>query len=192
MGWFRRRRCPASAHRFRVGTLVFRTPTELDSLVAVAGASDDEAQRWLGWELDHIVLEPHRDRYLAMAPGRGTAYDLREDAIDLIAIHPRRKRCAGLVSVHSDGELGGWLMPGFRGQGLGGELFKAGLVLAHEHLGLTSVRAGVETTNLASQGALRAAGMRQVDGPPTHTLPNGRVMSSYWFQHEVAQPRRCS
>jgi hypothetical protein len=44
----------------------------------------------------------------------------------MLAIDPVKRRYAGMVSISLDTcELGGWLAPGYRSQGLGAELFSA-------------------------------------------------------------------
>lgn len=55
-------------------------------------------------------------------------------------------------------EIGGWLVPEYRGRGLGAALFTAAAELAHRHLGIAAVRAGTHPGNAACIGALTAAG----------------------------------
>ncbi|MGW2933351.1 GNAT family N-acetyltransferase [Streptomyces sp. NPDC001156] len=90
------------------------------------------------------------------------------------------------------GEIGGWLAPHARGQGLGAELFRAVANLGHAHLGLQIVRAGHETTNTASARALAGAGFVADEGPSRHTLRNGREIDARWLWHTAAEPvSRC-
>jgi RimJ/RimL family protein N-acetyltransferase len=142
-----------------------------------------------------VLDEQLREGYLRAAPGNGPVRP-GGDAVDLIMIEVAANRCAGLVSVHpgEDGvaETGGYLAPAYRGRGLGRELFAAGIRLAHEHLGLTRVRAGVEVGNLASIRSLERAGMALVDGRPQHTLPNGVKIDSRWLQHDSSSARCCA
>lgn len=189
------RDCDRTAHAFRSGAFLFRTPTHFEYWAGVAAGSDPAAQRWLGWPPESILDEQLRESYLRGAPGAGP---VREpgDAVDLIMIEVAANRCAGLVSVHPgvDGspETGGYLAPAYRGRGLGRELFAAGIRLGHEHLGLPRVRAGVEVGNFASITSLEAAGMRQSVGPPRHTLPNGSQIESLWYQHDSPAAHRCA
>ena len=88
-------------------------------------------------------------------------------------------------------EIGGWLAPQFRDRGLGTELFRAGLIFAHDHLGIQQISAGAEDTNVACRRALSAAGFISTDGPVTHVLPDGRTTSACWYRHDSAKNRRC-
>jgi RimJ/RimL family protein N-acetyltransferase len=88
-------------------------------------------------------------------------------------------------------EVGGWLAPGFRGRGLGAELFAAIAQFGHDHLGLAMVLAGVEPANVACVAALLAAGFEPAQGPQTHYLPDGRVIPARWFRHDTGKAARC-
>ncbi|GAA3582484.1 GNAT family protein [Amycolatopsis ultiminotia] len=192
-----KRTCDRRCHAFVLGGFLFRTPTAWEYAAAVAGGSDPAAQRWLGWLPDSVVAEPMRAEALRVVPGTGPEWTTPDPhSVDVVAIDLAARRCAGLVSVHAgeDGspETGGYLAPGYRGRGRGRELFTAGLVLAHEHLGLTRVRAGAEIGNVASGRSLAAAGMRRAPGPARYTLPNGRVGEAWWYQHDVPWPHRCT
>ncbi|WP_245633977.1 GNAT family N-acetyltransferase [Amycolatopsis jejuensis] len=191
-----KRTCDRRGHAFALGRFLFRTPTAWEYAAAVACGSDPDAQRWLGWLPGSVVAEPMRTEALRVTPGTGPEWTKPDpQSVDVVAIDLTAGRCAGLVSVHAgeDGgpETGGYLAPGYRGHGFGRELFAAGLVLAHEHLGLSRVRAGAEVGNVASGRSLEAAGLRRVAGPPHYTLPNGRAGAAWWYQHDVAWPRQC-
>ncbi|MBB4688120.1 GNAT family N-acetyltransferase [Amycolatopsis jiangsuensis] len=191
-----KRRCDRRAHAFTLGRFLFRTPTAWEYAAAVAGGSDPAAQRWLGWLPGSVVAEPMRGEALRVVPGTGPEWTTPDPhSVDVVALDLVAGRCAGLVSVHAgeDGgpETGGYLAPAYRGRGLGRELFAAGLALAHEHLGLTSVRAGAEIGNVASGRSLEAAGLRRVAGPPRYTLPDGRTCEAWWYRHDVPWPDRC-
>jgi RimJ/RimL family protein N-acetyltransferase len=88
-------------------------------------------------------------------------------------------------------EVGGWLAPRFRGRGLGAELFVAIAQFGHDHLGISTLRAGTEPTNTACVAVLLAAGFKPAPGPQTHRLPDGRVVPSRWFCHETARGGQC-
>lgn len=191
-----KRACDRHGHVLRAGRFFFRTPTAWEYAAAVACGSDAAAQRWLGWLPESIVAEPMRAEALRVVPGTGPSWVSPDpQSVDLVAIDVEANRCAGLVSVHSgeDGgpEVGGYLSPAYRGLGHGRELFAAGVLLAHSHLGLPRVRAGAEVGNVASARSLAAAGLRRVAGPPSYTLPDGRVTEAWWFQHDEPRVHRC-
>ncbi|MEW2505491.1 GNAT family N-acetyltransferase [Amycolatopsis sp. CA-161197] len=191
-----KRTCDRRGHAFALGRFLFRTPTAWEYAAAVASGSDPAAQRWLGWLADSVIAEPLRSEALRVTPGTGPAWTYPDpQSVDIVAIDLRENRCAGLVSVHAGEnggpETGGYLAPAYRGRGLGRDLFTAGLLLAHSHLGLPRVRAGAEVGNVASGRSLEAAGMRRAAGPPRYTLPNGRVSEAWWYQHDVPRPHRC-
>ncbi|HWD04113.1 MAG TPA: GNAT family protein [Amycolatopsis sp.] len=191
-----KRTCDRRGHAFAVGRFLFRTPTAWEYAAAVACGSDPEAQRWLGWLPGSAVPEPMRSDAMRVVPGTGPAWATPDpQSVDIVAIDLLEGRCAGLVSVHSgeDGgpETGGYLAPTYRGRGLGRDLFAAGLLLAHTHLGLSRVRAGAEVGNVASGRSLEAAGLRRASGPDHYTLPNGEVRDAWWYQHDVPRPHAC-
>ncbi|NVI87093.1 GNAT family N-acetyltransferase [Actinomadura sp. BRA 177] len=192
------RGCARGRHVVLTPRLLCRSATLADARVAAATASDPEAQRWLGWEPEVRIPEDERDRLLATPPDRGrTRFGLprRCDPTSLLAIDPERDLVAGAVTLtplsHEVCELGGHLAPAYRGRGLGAELFTAGLALAHRHLHFTEVRAGAEPENVASVRSLWRAGFDPVPGPPTHRLPDGRVIPSAWFADTEPNPQWC-
>ncbi|WP_308310904.1 GNAT family protein [Streptomyces sp. GbtcB6] len=193
----------------RTERLLLYTPeTALDLAAAAAGASDAAAQRWLGWA-EHDLADAHaREVLLRLRPGdpdtlRASAlgrrllaqpYEPHPDGTELlVGVGLDDGRYAGTTMLDpGTGEIGGWLAPHARGLGLGTELFRAAAVLAHAHLGLRTVRAGHEPANTASGRALANAGFVAADGPPRHTLPNGREIEARWLQHTTtAPPARC-
>ncbi|MGW1068326.1 GNAT family N-acetyltransferase [Streptomyces aureus] len=112
--------------------------------------------------------------------------------VELTAVHRADGRFAGATSVNlKSGEIGGWLAPGYRRQGLGVELFRAAIQLGHRHLGFNVVRAGAEPTNKPSREALEAAGFAAVPGPPRFTLGDGREVDACWYQHRQEATSRC-
>ena len=187
-------RCTRGRHVVRTERLLLRTPTEWEMAAAQAAASDPVAQHWIGWAPEAVMAKEDRRRFLQVVPGTGPDREW-PDAAYLVAIHPRVDRIAGMVTVSRiEGrghELGGWLAPTFRGRGLGSELFRAGLELGHQHLGLRGIRAAVEAENVGSLRAVGAAGFGAVPGPPTYVLENGREITARWFSHEVERADRC-
>jgi RimJ/RimL family protein N-acetyltransferase len=111
-------------------------------------------------------------------------------AVDLnfmsfVGIHRGTRRVvAGLTVVRVDGQhhVGGVVHHTDRGQGYGRETLRVVCTLMHRHFGVGRLVAGCETSNMVSQRWLAGTGFTIVDGPPTHTLPNGRVIRSLWWE----------
>jgi RimJ/RimL family protein N-acetyltransferase len=160
-----------------------------DLLAACAAASDDQAQRWLGWRPEQLIAEQHRAALLARRPGTGTRW--ASDPWLLIAIDRASGRLAGAASVNQEHQIGGWLGQQFRDHGLGRELFLGIATFAHHHLGMATVRAGVEPANTASVSALTSAGFVTTSGPTTHRLPDSRTVPAQWFRHDTEHPTAC-
>ncbi|WP_046732234.1 GNAT family N-acetyltransferase [Streptomyces humi] len=201
--------CWSRRHTLRTARLLLYTPeTSLDLAAALAAASDAEAQRWLGWG-ERVLSDPHVVKtLLGLRPGdTGALRSSRttrnllaqpwepgpDDEVILVAVRLDDGRYAGSTGVHpGTGEIGGWLAPDARGQGLGTELFTAAVLLAHTHLGLRTVRAGHEPANGASARALANAGFVAADGPSRHTLPDGREIEARWLEHTTTtRTARC-
>lgn len=107
----------------------------------------------------------------------------------LVCVRRDTGRCAGYLELdHDRGDIGGFLAPDRRGQGLDAELFLAGVELAHGHAGLATVRAGTAAANPACRRALERAGFVPAPGPARHTLPDGRELDSVWYRTRA--PRR--
>ncbi|MFJ3422443.1 GNAT family N-acetyltransferase [Streptomyces sp. NPDC086082] len=180
----------------------------LDVLAPAAAASDAEAQRWLGSRADELVQhEDTREILLSMradddlswfeARDRLTMMRKLENPSDgivrLTAVHLADGTYAGATNVRLEsGEIGGWLAPGYRRQGLGVELFRAAVQLGHGHLGLKVVRAGAEPTNSASRGALTTVGFTPATGPARFTLGDGREVDTCWYQHVQDRTSHCA
>jgi RimJ/RimL family protein N-acetyltransferase len=177
----------------RTERLRLQMPTMRDLKIMLAGASDPQAQRWLGWRADEVTDEDARERLLCLRAGEGTALPRAADGHwTLAAVEWATSRVAGGVGCESDGrDLGGWLAPQFRGHGLGRELFAGAAEFAHHHLGIASVHAGTEVTNAACIAALTSAGYVPADGPPSHELPDGRMVPTRWLRHDADHPSRC-
>jgi RimJ/RimL family protein N-acetyltransferase len=186
--------CRRDGHVLVVPGLRVQSPTLLDIRIAMAAASDGQAQHWLGWRRQAIVPEPDRHRLLRATPGQGKLPEPEADSDHvLVAVDPELDRLVGYVAYDvKTGEVGGWLAPQFRGRGLGTVLFACAAELGHRHLGRGTVTAGTESSNKACIGALTAAGFTPMPGPETHTLPNGRQIASSWFRHDCDQTTRCA
>ncbi|WP_307783822.1 GNAT family N-acetyltransferase [Streptomyces spinoverrucosus] len=184
--------------------LLYTPETQLDLLAAIAAGSDDEAQRWLGMRGEEIVADARlRETLLRMRPGDSdrkirpellAAFEPSpEEGEIMVGVRRDDGRYAGALQLdHAVGQIGGWLAPHARGEGLGAELFHAAALLGHSHFGMDTVHAGTEATNSACRGALVRAGFVPTEGPPTHTLRDGREIDSTWFRHEPSAPvARC-
>ncbi|WP_189955150.1 GNAT family N-acetyltransferase [Streptomyces alanosinicus] len=184
--------------------LLFTPRTRLDVAAALAACADAEAQRWLGTQADEVLPDARTRRaLLAWRPagddGRRVPRELArpyapgpDGPLLLVCVRRSDLGYAGALELeHRTGEMGGWLAPACRGQGLGAELFRAGVTLAHTHAGLSTVRAGAEPGNTASRRALVHAGFVPDEGPPRHTLPDGRVVEAVWHRHDSAAAARC-
>lgn len=194
--------CADGRHALPADRLVLRTPTLFEARVALAAGSDADAQRWLGWDPGNVYPEVQRRHLIAARAeikvrGRRTSGRERPElGMALVALDPRRRVHAGLATVtHIDArtcEIGGYLGPDHRGQGLGTELFAAALNLAHQHLGYEEVRAGTETGNHACAVSLGRAGFAPAEGPDFHILPDGRVVPAAWFASIIPTPATCA
>ncbi|MEV6112832.1 GNAT family N-acetyltransferase [Streptomyces sp. NPDC052109] len=200
-------RCEPTAGRHVLATerlLLFTPRTRLDVAAALAACADAEAQRWLGTQADHVLPDPGvRGVLLAWRPagddGRRLPRKLAQpyvpgpdDPLLLVCVRRAGLGYAGALELEQrTGEMGGWLAPACRGQGLGAELFRAGAALAHTHAGLSTVRAGAEPGNTASRRALAGAGFLPDEGPPRRSLPDGRVVEAVWHRHDSATASRC-
>jgi RimJ/RimL family protein N-acetyltransferase len=181
-------------HVLVVPGLRVQTPTLLDLHIAMAAASDGQAQHWLGWVPQMIVSEPDRHRWLRTTPEQGGLLGPdAERGHELVVVDPGLGKLVGYVGCDAEtGEIGGWLAPQFRGRGLGTVLFACAAELGHRHLGRGTVTAGTHSGHRACVGALTAAGFTPMPGPETHTLPNGREIPSSWFRHDSDRPTRCA
>ncbi|UUU36648.1 GNAT family N-acetyltransferase [Streptomyces sp. CA-210063] len=192
--------CTPGRHALSTPRLLFYAPvTQLDALAAIATGADPEAQRWQGNQADQVVPDADiRRSLLRMRPADATRLLTNPELAEpfepgpempelLVCVRRDTGRYAGCLELdHDRGEIGGNLAPDHRGQGLGAELFLAGALWAHGHVGLPTVRAGTATANVACRRALERAGFVPAPGPPRHTLPDGRELDSVWFQHEGA------
>ncbi|MEU2060394.1 GNAT family protein [Streptomyces sp. NPDC013455] len=198
-------RCAPGRHVLATERLLLFTPrTRLDVMAALAASADAAAQRWLGTQADEVLPDPGVRRALldwrpAGDDGRRVPRELAEpyapdpdDPLLLVCVCRSDLSYAGALELqHRTGEMGGWLAPDHRGRGLGAELFRAGVELAHTHVGLVTVRAGAEPGNTASRRSLAGAGLVPDHGPARHTLPDGRVVDAVWHRHDTRAPAHC-
>lgn len=147
-------------------------------------ASEPEAQRWLGWRVEHChparlgeVADPVTSRQPVMRPSRSLLFfaGIHRDT-DCLVVGVTVERVNGVC------ELGGAVHRSYRGQGYGREALGVVCDLAHRHFGIDRLRAGCERANTASRRWLTGAGFVTAAGPANHTLPDGRVISSLWFE----------
>ncbi|MEV5970500.1 GNAT family protein [Streptomyces sp. NPDC051921] len=204
--------CGGGHHVVRTARLVLRTPRDhLELAIAEATAADAEAQRWLGWPAgsvmntataEHLlgIDDANRVERLRALRARSRRQLTRPFVPDghgprnqLVAMETATGRVVGSSSLTmDDGSIGVHVAPAYRRQGLGAELVQATLRFAHAHLGVEVVRAGTEESNAHCRGALSSAGFVPCDGPARHTLPDGRVVDSVWYQHGTNEPSRCA
>ncbi|RKE17498.1 GNAT family N-acetyltransferase [Streptomyces sp. TLI_171] len=201
--------CGSGRHALRTERLLLFTPeNKLDLAAALAAASDPVAQHWLGWT-DNVVADARvREAIVHLRPGDPGSLRsaplfqrLLAEPVDpadlgpewLVAVRADDGRYAGCTQVGAEtGEVGGWLAPHARGERLGSELFRAAVHFGHAHLGLPVLRAGHEGHNAPSGRALAGAGFVPADGPPLHTLANGRETEARWLRHTASEPAaRC-
>src|SRR5262249_29510908 len=157
----RKGQCRGERHVLSMPGLLVQSPTLRDRSIALAAASDPEAQRWLEWPDKFIMPAVKREQRLSLRPGVGPLLLSSADPknLSLAAIDPAAGRIAGMVSMgRKDRDIGGFLAPAYRGRGLGTVLFAGAAQLAHDHLGIDTVWAGAHPANAASIGALTAAG----------------------------------
>jgi RimJ/RimL family protein N-acetyltransferase len=185
------RACRRGHHVLLTDHLRLQTATDRDEVIMRAAASDPQAQRWLGWSARFLIPEHERDLLLALEPGCGLGRPGGRNHFLLAVDRAGGLAAGGAVLDARSLEVGGWLAPKFRARGLGAELFAAMAQFGHEHLGITTVRAAAEPANVASVGALLAAGFQPSQGPQTYRLPDGRIIPARWFSHDTEQPARC-
>lgn len=220
MFWSRRRRgraaprlplpgvCGHRRHTLRTARLLLYSPKSwLDLAAALAAASDPDAQQWLGWEEERILGEEAREALLALRPGDTDALrssvrirrllahtmDPSPGTVPLIGVRTDDGRYAGVTELDpASGQLTAWLAPHARDHAFTVELIGAAAVLGHTHLGLRTVRVAYDPRHAETGQALAAARFVPADGPPRHTLPNGREVGIRWVQHTAPGPvTRC-
>jgi RimJ/RimL family protein N-acetyltransferase len=146
-------------------------------------AREPEAQRWLGWRPEDFI--PLRPGMMAWPIWQPQPMVPPEMSIMLFAgIHRVTNVMVGAVSIDRSGgraDVGGVVAGDHRGQGFGTEILRAACTVAHRHFGIPRLTAGCEAANVASRRWLTRSGFNAVPGPPTHTLPDGRVIESVWW-----------
>ncbi|MFI6599683.1 GNAT family N-acetyltransferase [Nonomuraea sp. NPDC050536] len=176
--------CSKKLHVIETDEVVIRTTGYWSLRAAEAAGTDEDAQRWLGWPSDMVRgYESSRDELLNLE------LDDEPDPVGsgwFALINRRNHRIMGTVKITSSRstrpEIGGYLAPQYRGQGLGAQLFTLGRILAHAHLGLPEIYAGTEVGNVACRQSLLKAGFTPTDGTAHHTLPDGREVRGGWFR----------
>jgi RimJ/RimL family protein N-acetyltransferase len=78
-------------------------------------------------------------------------------------------------------EFGWWMGPKGRGRGLSTEAVGLALMIYHR-AGLSTLRIGTSVDNAAVLAVVERLGARFIEERP-HTLPNGAVLPSLWFEH---------
>jgi RimJ/RimL family protein N-acetyltransferase len=150
---------------------------------------DEEAQHWLGagpedafkdmsaiGNLDPLLISSKYQEFVGFEPQTG--YAMAQVSLT---------RCDDGVY-----EVGGVVDPAFRGKGYGREILAAVCGIAHQHFGYIQLRAGFESTNLASMHWLASCGFVGFDAPRRHTLPNGREIDGLWWHRtDRSAKRRC-
>ena len=161
--------------------LRLRRPTAADA-GAIVDTVDDEVVRANGWGPKHresLVLTSHYPQVL-LSSGNVVVADRDTDAVLGLLSFSAVDRPLGTA------ELGMWFGPGARGRGLGTELVTAATELAWL-LGLTSVRLGTSSTNVAMRRAAERAGGDLVKQGPLQ-LPDGSTISSCWYLFRAPDP----
>jgi RimJ/RimL family protein N-acetyltransferase len=155
--------------------------------------SDPGAQQWLGWAEADLVTVPPGPVTLPLRQRSGIVRP-EVDRLCFAAVDRETTGMVAAITIYRAGdgrlEVGGSVAAQHRGRGFGTETLKAVCELAHHHFGIAVLRAGCETTNVASIGWLRSVGFAQIAGPPTHRLPNGREIPALWWQHSSPRARR--
>jgi RimJ/RimL family protein N-acetyltransferase len=196
----RQSRCTGGRHDVTVGGLIVRSPVDdLDFLGSMAGAYDDDAQRWLAWDEEGPVADT-RDWFFNIDDANrehmhehldNSAERRYLDALEyqhLIAVDRDHGRYVGAVQLFGESQVNGWLAPHFRGRNLGADLFAAAAKLAHQHLGLKELNAVVAEQNQAAVSALHLAGFEDAPATPeTEELGPGTLV----LRHRTRFARTC-
>jgi RimJ/RimL family protein N-acetyltransferase len=143
---------------------------------------DDEVRYWQGYGQRNVDGYDWLLRMVARFPDQVPPFRL------LAVVHDGRY--AGSYSLTPsigrrdrwDVELGWWLGPEARGQGLGTASLAAVLAHVHGDLGLPVARMGTGIDNVRAVRQIEANGAVPV-GEGRHTLPNGRVVTARWYHH---------
>ncbi|WP_236652106.1 GNAT family N-acetyltransferase [Streptacidiphilus neutrinimicus] len=149
-----------------------RSPVDdLDFLGSMAGAYDDDAQRWLAWDQEGPVAETRDWFFNVDDANREHMHEHLDDSAGhrylealeyrhLIVVDRDHGRYAGAVQLFEDCQVNAWLAPHFRGRNLGADLFAAAAKMAHQHLAVKELYAVVAEQNLPALSALRLAGFQ--------------------------------
>jgi RimJ/RimL family protein N-acetyltransferase len=147
-------------------------------------SSEPEAQRWLGWHSLDLALT----RTSMVAGPIWAPQPMIPPNVPLLLFAGIERVTTVMVGAvvidRSDGraDVGGVVDKDYRGQGFGSEILQMVRGIAHRHFGIPRLTAGCESTNEASRRWLATSGFTTIQGPPTHTLPSGRVIQSIWWE----------
>lgn len=204
--------CAYGRHVLHAEHLLLYTPeTALDIAAALAAASDPEAQQNIGLPENEITVHfadaRMRDAVLNLRPGDPASlraapwtrellilpFTPTQGVQLLVGVRRDDGRYAACIQLNPiNGDISGWLAPHARSIDMETDLFRAAALFSHNHYGFQTVGAGYDVTDPDGAQAFHAAGFVPADGPPTHTLENGREVEARWVQHIAEGPTsRC-
>lgn len=178
--------CSPRGHTIVTERLMLR-PATLEDVPALCGALDDEGKYWLGFS-GHSPQSLETAVHLHTLELRGAhrfAVTLKStgEVIGARILYPTHTVSWDLCS---------WLSPDHRGQGLGSENLRATLGFAHDHLGISVVRATSAPGNEAAHRQLRAAGMSLLKEQDTCHVGNNTPVRSPLFEHRRPGRSMCT
>jgi len=158
---------PELRDRLSDGEVELRTSTEWDIPdILIAHQDDQELYRRLG------MIRPPSGAELGSAAERAPAERASGTGVKLTIVEPGGDDCRGRVEVHEidwehqSAELGIWVAPRLRGQGVARRALRLAAGWLFETVGLRQLTLNVAADNVAMLRAADAAGFeRQSDGP---------------------------
>jgi RimJ/RimL family protein N-acetyltransferase len=190
VGWDGRvgRKAARMARRWPASSVVVTDELELRPLIAddvepFLRSIDRDVRFWQGFDEQYVktyaaVLEAATRSPDTVLPWRFLAVVRGGQFIGNYQLRPSIER-GDVWHV----QLGWWLAPEARGQGLGRASLAAALAHVHRDLGLRVARMGTGVDNVRAVRQIEAAGALPVC-QGHHTLPNGSVVESRWYHHE--------
>lgn len=156
------------AHALSDGVVALDPMTDEDLPRIVAGATDAEIQRWLPLPSPDTEARARQflaDQAAAAAAGQGLNFAIRR------AGSPQLCGSMGisLSGRRSEGEIGYWISPDARGEGLASRGIRVLARWAVDHFALQRVEMLVQAGNVASQRACTQAGATE-EGVRRHGL----------------------